>query len=234
VRSDNNNNNNNNGPAVSGSSDGGSNNNNSARAAHYSTPFIRTTPVQTVHTGSSGSTGGSAKPLDTSSTCVNKQSGRARPQLTSYHFNNSNSGRGGPAVSLVIANRRSINGDGNVDDTKVPPSEDSPSVLTSERQSALYTPELKDDKKERETRMADLKGYVRHELFSGWKFFTNRKQILYNGNKGSIVLKICNDMHVRPEARQYWWDTNKTFVVNSLNRKRSDVTTACKKTFLGK
>ena len=115
--------------------------------------------------------------------------------------------------------------------------DDSPSVnttlSTSVNTSAMFQPSERDLKKENSDRRLALQEYIRNELFPRWKFFTHRKQTVYSGKKGGIVLKICNDMHVRPEHREKWWDTHSQEVVGALNRKRADVTNYLKKVFIG-
>ena len=107
------------------------------------------------------------------------------------------------------------------------------STLTSS-QTAMYNHAVKDLKKEEKNRKDALQEYVRHDLFPRWKFFTNKKQMIFSCKKGGIVLKICNDLSVRKEQRQVWWDTNSKSISDSLNRKRSDVTSYMKTIFLGK
>jgi hypothetical protein len=47
----------------------------------------------------------------------------------------------------------------------------------------------------------------------------------FTDREGGIILKICNDLHVREEeSRIYWWDMNKKAILAALNRKRNDVT----------
>jgi hypothetical protein len=106
-------------------------------------------------------------------------------------------------------------------------------VVTAEAASVLYVSEARDSKKEHQSRMASLKGYVRNELFPNWKFFSSEKQMVFSNRKGGIVLKICNNLSVRPESQQYWWDTYKKTILMALNRKRNDVTSYIKKHFCG-
>jgi hypothetical protein len=58
--------------------------------------------------------------------------------------------------------------------------------------------------------------------------------MVFSNRAAGIVLKICNDLHVRPESQMYWWDLNKKAVLESLNQKRNDVTAYLKKHFCGK
>jgi hypothetical protein len=101
-------------------------------------------------------------------------------------------------------------------------------------QSALYNVEERDPKKDEVNRQKALKEYVRQNLFPGWKFFTSAKQLHFNNNSGSIVVKICNDLNVSPKSRQTWWELNKGVILENLNRKRSDVAAYLKKQFIGK
>jgi hypothetical protein len=108
---------------------------------------------------------------------------------------------------------------------------DETSVVTETNNSALYEQDKKDHKKEREERMRNLKDYVRNSLFPSWKFFSNQKQMLFSDKEGGIVLKICNDLHVRKESQMYWWELNRKPILEALNRKRNDVTAYLKKHF---
>jgi hypothetical protein len=58
-----------------------------------------------------------------------------------------------------------------------------------------------------------------------------QKQMAFTDRKGGIILKICNDLHVREECHIYWWDMNKKAILAALNRKRNDVTAYLKKHF---
>lgn len=107
------------------------------------------------------------------------------------------------------------------------------STLTNS-QSAMYNRDTRDLKKEEKNRKDALQEYVRHDLFPRWKFFTNKKQMIFSDKKGGIVMKICSDLSVRKEQRQVWWDSNSKAISDSLNRKRSDVTGYMKTIFIGK
>lgn len=112
-------------------------------------------------------------------------------------------------------------------------SEDEGSALTSS-QSALYNPTEPDLAKEEAVRKKQLNEYVRHYLFPYWKFFTSPKQLVFNNKSGSIMVKICNNLNVATMGRMTWWELNKEKIVESLNRKRSDVTAYLKKEFIRK
>jgi hypothetical protein len=62
--------------------------------------------------------------------------------------------------------------------------------------SALYEQEQQDSTKEHKQTITQLKDYVRNGLFPSWKFFSNKKQMIFSDEPGGIVLKICNDLHV--------------------------------------
>jgi hypothetical protein len=108
------------------------------------------------------------------------------------------------------------------------------SSCVTEHITGLYQIQEKDQKKEQEERLRNLKEYVRNHLFPYWKFFSSKKQMAFTDKKGGIVLKICNDLHVRKESRIYWWDMNKKAILSALNRKRNDVTAYLKKHFCRK
>lgn len=108
------------------------------------------------------------------------------------------------------------------------------SVVTETNNASLYEQDKRDSKKEHELRMRQLKEYVRNSLFPYWKFFSNKKQMVFSNQEGGIVLKICSELHVRPDSQMYWWDLNKKPILDALNRKRNDVTAYLKKHFCGK
>jgi hypothetical protein len=108
------------------------------------------------------------------------------------------------------------------------------SVVTEPNNASLYEQDKRDSKKEHELRMRQLKEYVRNSLFPYWKFFSNKKQMVFSNQEGGIVLKICSELHVWPDSQMYWWDLNKKPILDALNRKRNDVTAYLKKHFCGK
>ena len=98
----------------------------------------------------------------------------------------------------------------------------------------VYHPQEMNPEVESEKRKAALNEYVRNELFPFWKFFRTKKQMTYDSSKGSIVLKICKDLHIKEAEQCTWWDLNKEEINRQLGSKRSDVTAAIKKAFIGK
>lgn len=106
--------------------------------------------------------------------------------------------------------------------------EDNPLTTT-----ALYEPDL-DEKDSNDKRKKQLKEYVRNNLFPFWKFFSNKKQMIFTNHPGGIVVKICNALHVRQHQRFTWWEMHKKSILMALNRKRNDVTAYLKKHFCGK
>jgi hypothetical protein len=122
----------------------------------------------------------------------------------------------------------------NVPDAICGKANDVSSVVTETNNASLYEQDKNDSKKEHELHMRQLKEYVRNSLFPYWKFFSNKKQMVFSNQEGGIVLKICNELHVRPDSHMYWWDLNKKPILDALNRKRNDVTAYLKKHFCGK
>jgi hypothetical protein len=110
---------------------------------------------------------------------------------------------------------------------------DASSLLTAQTPS-LYNPQEKDPKREALEKKLQLQEYVRHELFPRWKFFTCPSQLVYDAQKGSIVLKICDSLNVSELGRMTWWERNKGTVVQILNMRRNEVTAYVKKRFIGK
>jgi hypothetical protein len=84
-----------------------------------------------------------------------------------------------------------------------------------------------------EARRIQLISYVRQDLFPGWKFFTDPRQLVFDASETSLVRHICLGMHVKRDFWADWWELNKTELVTTLNRKRTDVTAMVKKIFIG-
>ena len=92
-------------------------------------------------------------------------------------------------------------------------------------------------KKANEARISkthELRKFVKKELFPKWKFFTNKSQLMWTTNPKSICQFVCKSMHLRPQFKEKWWHLNQDCVMKELNRKRSDVASAMKKSFIGK
>jgi hypothetical protein len=92
----------------------------------------------------------------------------------------------------------------------------------------------KSGKKAEEQRKIDLQDFVRHDLFSAWKFFTDKRQLIFDTSSTAVCYHICTAMHVRPDFWSLWWEHNKDELVATLNRKRTDVTAVLKRVFIGK
>ena len=58
--------------------------------------------------------------------------------------------------------------------------------------------------------------------------------LVYDAQKGSIVLKICDSLNVSEVGRMTWWERNKGTVVQILNTRRNEVNAYVKKRFIGK
>jgi hypothetical protein len=80
----------------------------------------------------------------------------------------------------------------------------------------------------------DLIGYVRTELFPKLKFFMDKRQLVFSGERGTICDLICRGMSVGDGRAAEWWETYKLLILKTLNSKRADVTAAIKRTFLSK
>jgi hypothetical protein len=81
---------------------------------------------------------------------------------------------------------------------------------------------------------ADLVEYVRNQLFRSWKFFTHKKQLTFADEKGTICQFILSAMNVKEKYKMTWWNNYSIKILKTLNEKRSDVTSAIKKAFMGK
>ena len=185
------------------------------------TPSARSTQDQRVPVSSATSTSKKKNTHDKSSGSTASSTASPSMQFTAYTLQGRNSATTVHVPATIVNQRAEEN------------SENRSSITTFNSVSALYEDEERDAKKELERRRQEIQTYVRHKLFPGWKFFTSEKQIAFNDNKGSIILKICNDLAVRKEHRHAWWDKNRKVVVQSLNQKRNDVTNYCKKIFIG-
>jgi hypothetical protein len=84
-----------------------------------------------------------------------------------------------------------------------------------------------------EARRIQLIDFVRRDLFPGWKFFTDPRQLVFDASETSLVRHICLGMHLKRDYWADWWELNKTELVTTLNRKRTDVTAMVKKIFIG-
>jgi hypothetical protein len=84
-----------------------------------------------------------------------------------------------------------------------------------------------------EARRIQLIDYVRKDMFPGWKFFTDPRQLVFDASETSLVRHICLGMHLKRDYWADWWELNKTELVTTLNRKRTDVTAMVKKIFIG-
>jgi hypothetical protein len=82
-------------------------------------------------------------------------------------------------------------------------------------------------------RKIDLQDFVRHDLFSGWKFFTDKRQLIFDTSSTAICYHICTAMNVKRDYWALWWEHNKDELVSTLNRKRTDVTAVVKRVFIG-
>lgn len=111
--------------------------------------------------------------------------------------------------------------------------DDDPSAITMTPSIFYHTTE-RDVEKEKKNRETALTEYVRHELFPYWKFFSSKQQLVFNPHPQSIVTKICSQLHVREEFRAAWWDENRDTVSKILSKRRSEVTSALKKSFISK
>ena len=69
----------------------------------------------------------------------------------------------------------------------------------------------------------DLRQFVRNTLFPAQKMITGAEQMAYSESAHSICQFVCGGMHVVPHFRAEWWEMNKKFVLQTLNRRRTDV-----------
>jgi hypothetical protein len=179
----------------------------------------------TVHAGSTSS----AHQRNTPGTTGSEPGTKARIDSSTPQFRKfTNSAHGAQAVPLTIG-RSPGDGSNRSNDS----GGDTSSQLTAQTPS-LYNPQEKDPKREALEKKLQLQEYVRHELFPRWKFFTCPSQLVYDAQKGSIVLKICDSLNVSELGRMTWWERNKATVVQILNMRRNEVTAYVKKRFIGK
>lgn len=150
-------------------------------------------------------------------------------------------GRSGGSTTISPSSIQRVGDNNNVPNTivsngnQVEDTQSIRSTLTNSQALSIYDHgEELAKKKEEKSRKIALQEYIRHDLFPRWKFFTNKKQMVFSDKKGGIVTKICNDLFVRKEQRHIWWDNHSKEISEGLNRKRNDVITSIKRLFLGK
>ncbi len=84
-----------------------------------------------------------------------------------------------------------------------------------------------------EERQADLQRFVRTTLFKNLKMITNEQMMFYQSEPKTFCQETCKAMHVKPEFKQHWWNSNVKVIAKAINGRRSDVTQAMKKAFMG-
>jgi hypothetical protein len=106
-------------------------------------------------------------------------------------------------------------------------------VTASTKPSDTWFESTRPGKDADDQRKIDLVDYVRRDLFPGWKFFTDPRQLVFDASETSLVRHICLGMHLKRDYWPDWWELNKSELVTTLNRKRTDVTAMIKKAFIG-
>ncbi len=82
-------------------------------------------------------------------------------------------------------------------------------------------------------RQADLQQFARTTLFKNLKMITNEQMMFYQSEPKSFCQETCKAMHAKPEFKQHWWNSNAKVIAKAINGRRSDVTQAMKKAFMG-
>jgi hypothetical protein len=85
---------------------------------------------------------------------------------------------------------------------------------------------------EQTTREVDR--YTKTGLFKGLKFITERHQMDYSPNCKSICQTVCTKLHIPLDDSFKFWTQYGRLVGVILNRKRADINSAIKRTFIGK
>jgi hypothetical protein len=107
-------------------------------------------------------------------------------------------------------------------------------VASSEASADAMWYNAKDKKDAKKGKKHELKKFVRSSLFPRWKFFTKKKQLVWEDGPDTICGLVCDGMHVKPAFQERWWHNNQDIMMRELNRKRSDVVGSMKRVFMGK
>lgn len=79
-----------------------------------------------------------------------------------------------------------------------------------------------------------LDKHVKSEMFHLISFISSPKEMAFTSDENSICQYLCNFFNVPHPERDHFWMIYAKHVEKKLNQKRSDVSNAMKKTFLGK
>ena len=80
---------------------------------------------------------------------------------------------------------------------------------------------------------SDLQRFVKNTSFANLKMITNSEMMFCNPNEKSFCQLTCAKMHVAPDCKQKWWNSNVRVINKAINDRKSDVTQAMKKEFMG-
>jgi len=75
---------------------------------------------------------------------------------------------------------------------------------------------------------------VKGEIFHMMVFIPNPTVTAYSKFPHSLCQKVCTHLNITDEHQEHFWKLYSKVVVQKLNCKRSDVSTALKKVFRGK
>ena len=79
-----------------------------------------------------------------------------------------------------------------------------------------------------------LDTYIRGSFFNKCKFMNKDKIKRWSNDPNALCLKICNDMYVKKEFHQQFWETHASYINSTLSARRNNVMTLIKKEFYSK
>ena len=79
-----------------------------------------------------------------------------------------------------------------------------------------------------------LDQYVKNEMFHHLKFISNAEMMIFSWEENSICQIVCTKFNVSKNNRVSFWTKYTKYIIQKLNKKRSDVSNAMRKSFKGK
>jgi hypothetical protein len=60
------------------------------------------------------------------------------------------------------------------------------------------------------------RGLCAQQFISILEIWSNQKQMLFSNKERGIIIKICNNLHLR---QMYWWELNRKPILEALNQR---------------
>ena len=89
-------------------------------------------------------------------------------------------------------------------------------------------------KKDNGRMVREIDLFVKGVLFKNYKFITNQNEMEFSEKKKSLCQYTCTQLFIPEDNRRYWWDHWSRQIEKILSRRRSDVNTGIKMSFIGK